>query len=282
MPCEIISRSRPVGVLALWRPRSRVRPPRWSCETAIASQAVAGHGGEFHVPHQRSRTQVADQRRGADRLRGNGRDIAADELSRAMPRAVTATSCEKRRYSRGGWKMCTRRSKGVFTNATGRARIRALPGLAYLPRLGQQHAGFRSEQSDSAGRARVDPGAKRRLGVERRLRAAQGPARRQSVAVPSNVAGEQRRVERHRLSSGEIRLSLTGSDNRRREFRFAERVPSGALIGRVEQRQAVFHRQYDAGLSNAGDGTLFLGVNDDHVPDNSGNYVVEMWEPVAR
>ena len=26
-------------------------------------------------------------------------------------------------------------------------------------------------------------------------------------------------------------------------------------------------------------GTLFLGVNDDHVPDNSGNYVVKVWEP---
>ena len=26
-------------------------------------------------------------------------------------------------------------------------------------------------------------------------------------------------------------------------------------------------------------GTLFLGVNDDHMPDNSGNYVVKVWEP---
>ena len=26
-------------------------------------------------------------------------------------------------------------------------------------------------------------------------------------------------------------------------------------------------------------GTLFLGVNDDHVPDNSGNFVVKVWEP---
>ena len=26
-------------------------------------------------------------------------------------------------------------------------------------------------------------------------------------------------------------------------------------------------------------GRLFLGVNDDHVPDNSGNYVVKVWEP---
>jgi hypothetical protein len=27
------------------------------------------------------------------------------------------------------------------------------------------------------------------------------------------------------------------------------------------------------------DGRLFLGVNDDHVADNSGNYVVRIWEP---
>ena len=26
-------------------------------------------------------------------------------------------------------------------------------------------------------------------------------------------------------------------------------------------------------------GRLFLGVNDDHVEDNSGNYVVKVWEP---
>ena len=26
-------------------------------------------------------------------------------------------------------------------------------------------------------------------------------------------------------------------------------------------------------------GRLFLGVNDDHYPDNSGNYVVKVWEP---
>ena len=26
-------------------------------------------------------------------------------------------------------------------------------------------------------------------------------------------------------------------------------------------------------------GRLFLGVNDDHVPDNSGNFVVKVWEP---
>ena len=26
-------------------------------------------------------------------------------------------------------------------------------------------------------------------------------------------------------------------------------------------------------------GRLYLGVNDDHVPDNSGNFVVRIWEP---
>ena len=26
-------------------------------------------------------------------------------------------------------------------------------------------------------------------------------------------------------------------------------------------------------------GRLFLGVNDDHVQDNSGNFVVKIWEP---
>ena len=26
-------------------------------------------------------------------------------------------------------------------------------------------------------------------------------------------------------------------------------------------------------------GRLYLGVNDDHVADNSGNFVVKIWEP---
>jgi hypothetical protein len=28
-------------------------------------------------------------------------------------------------------------------------------------------------------------------------------------------------------------------------------------------------------------GRLYLGVNDDHVPDNSGNFVVKIWEAQA-
>ena len=53
----------------------------------------------------------------------------------------------------------------------------------------------------------------------------------------------------------------------------------GALIGRVNSGKPFSIGNTTQAFQMPANGTLFLGVNDDHVPDNSGNYVVKVWEP---
>lgn len=120
------------------------------------------------------------------------------------------------------------------------------------------------------------------------------PANARSVVVPSNVQwtntgfnvsrGQYLRFE----PSGEIRLSTNGEDIGRpagaMSARKAERatiptIPVGALIGRVGNGQPFSIGDTTNAFDMPDDGRLFLGVNDDHVADNSGNYVVKIWEP---
>jgi hypothetical protein len=56
-------------------------------------------------------------------------------------------------------------------------------------------------------------------------------------------------------------------------------IPVGALIGRVGNGQAFPIGDTTNAIDMPDNGRLFLGVNDDHVQDNSGNYVVKVWEP---
>jgi hypothetical protein len=88
--------------------------------------------------------------------------------------------------------------------------------------------------------------------------------------------------------SGEIRLSFNGDDTATaagaKSFRFAKEapiptIPVGTLIGRVGNRPPFSIGATAQPIQMPADGRLFLGVNDDHVPDNSGNYVVRVWEP---
>jgi hypothetical protein len=88
--------------------------------------------------------------------------------------------------------------------------------------------------------------------------------------------------------SGEIRLSLNGDDIARPagalSFRFAEKapigtIPAGALIGRVGNGQPFSIGDTTQVFEMPANGRLFLGINDDHVADNSGNFVVRVWEP---
>jgi len=120
------------------------------------------------------------------------------------------------------------------------------------------------------------------------------PASARSVVVPSNVQwtntginvsrGQYLRFE----PSGEIRLSTNGEDIGRpagaMDARRADRatipsIPVGALIGRVGNGQPFSIGDTTNAFDMPADGRLFLGVNDDHVADNSGNYVVRIWEP---
>jgi hypothetical protein len=120
------------------------------------------------------------------------------------------------------------------------------------------------------------------------------PANARSVVVPSNVQwtntgfnvtrGQYLRFE----PSGEIRLSTNGEDIGRpagaMSARHADKatiptIPVGALIGRVGNGQPFPIGDTTNAFDMPDSGRLFLGVNDDHVADNSGNYVVKVWEP---
>jgi hypothetical protein len=120
------------------------------------------------------------------------------------------------------------------------------------------------------------------------------PANARSVVVPSNVQwtntgfnvtrGQYLRFE----PSGEIRLSTNGEDIGRpagaMSARHADKatiptIPVGALIGRVGNGQPFSIGDTTNAFDMPDNGRLFLGVNDDHVADNSGNYVVKIWEP---
>jgi hypothetical protein len=120
------------------------------------------------------------------------------------------------------------------------------------------------------------------------------PINARTVVVPSNVQwtntgfnvsrGQNLRFE----PSGEIRLSMNGEDIARpagaMSARKAEKatiptIPVGALIGRVGDGQPFPIGDATTAFDMPDSGRLFLGVNDDHVADNSGNYVVKIWEP---
>ena len=125
-------------------------------------------------------------------------------------------------------------------------------------------------------------------------RRSNAPRWAKSVVVPANVAwtntgihvmrGQWMRFE----PSGEIRLSFNGDDVAvaagAKSGRMAEKAPiptiyAGALIGRVNSGKPFSIGNTTQAFQMPANGTLFLGVNDDHVPDNSGNYVVKVWEP---
>ena len=120
------------------------------------------------------------------------------------------------------------------------------------------------------------------------------PANARSVVVPSNVQwtntgfnvsrGQNLRFE----PSGEIRLSTNGEDIGRPAGAMSARlapnatiptIPVGALIGRIGNGQPFPIGDVRTVFDMPDSGRLFLGVNDDHVNDNSGNYVVLVWEP---
>jgi hypothetical protein len=122
----------------------------------------------------------------------------------------------------------------------------------------------------------------------------EAPANSRSVVVPSNVQWTNTgfNVSRGQLlrfePTGEIRLSMNGEDIGRpagaMDARKAAKatiptIPVGALIGRVGNGQPFPIGDAKTAFDMPDSGRLFLGVNDDHVADNSGNYVVRVWEP---
>jgi len=120
------------------------------------------------------------------------------------------------------------------------------------------------------------------------------PPNARTVVVPSNVVWTNTRINVTRGQhlrfepSGEIRLSFNGEDSARASGATKARhndsapipsAPVGALIGRVGNGQPFSISDTTHALDMPANGRLFLGVNDDHVADNSGNFVVKIWEP---
>jgi hypothetical protein len=120
------------------------------------------------------------------------------------------------------------------------------------------------------------------------------PPHARSVVVPSNVEwtntginvtrGQPLRFE----ASGEILLSFSGEDVGRASGAVRARqndkapipaMPIGALIGRVANGRPFSIGDTTNSVDMPANGRLFLGVNDDHVADNSGNFVVKIWNP---
>ena len=139
----------------------------------------------------------------------------------------------------------------------------------------REREGRRDQQSDYERRSNAPRGAK-------------------SVVVPANVPWTNTGIQVKRGQwmrfepSGEVRLSFNGDDVATaagaKSYRFAEKapiptIPAGALIGKVNNSKPFSIGNTTNAFQMPANGTLFLGVNDDHVPDNSGNYVVKVWEP---
>jgi hypothetical protein len=139
------------------------------------------------------------------------------------------------------------------------------------------------------------PGGFRGRGRDRgRGNVSEAPANARSVVVPSNVQwtntgfnvsrGQNLRFE----PSGEVRLNLSGEETsravgvatgRRADKAQIPTIPVGALIGRIGNGQPFSIGDARTVFDMPDDGRLFLGINDDHIADNSGNYVVLVWEP---
>ena len=118
--------------------------------------------------------------------------------------------------------------------------------------------------------------------------------RSRQVVVPGNVewTNTMLTVKRGQIlrfdSSGEIRLSFDGNDvahasgaagSRSSDKAPIPTTPAGALIGRIGKGRPFAIGNATAGLNMPDNGRLFLGINDDHVDDNSGNFVVKISTP---
>jgi hypothetical protein len=232
---------------------------------------------------------------------GDGRNVAADEISKVnganggyvvmrngeqfnaslqdfTGKPLIAVFSNGRRSNIGD---VARIYTGSVSNVPGfPTQSASNPSVAPNPPMPEAPAGYRGR---GRGRDRDSYGDR-----------SAAPANARSVVVPSNVQwtntgfnvsrGQYLRFE----ASGEIRLSTNGEDIARAagalSFRHADKatiptIPVGALIGRIGNGQPFSIGDTANAFDMPDNGRLYLGVNDDHVADNSGNFVVKVWEP---
>lgn len=212
---------------------------------------------------------------------GDGRNISVDELTRANSANGYVIMRNGETFNASLKDLMGDPLIALFTN--GRRASLSDVGRIYFGSVSNV-AGFPSLGTATSGSPAPPPPD----------RPSDAPLRARSVVVPGNVQwtstgfsvsrGQRLRFE----PSGEIRLSLNGDDIARPagalSFRFAEKapigtIPAGALIGRVGNGQPFSIGDTTQVFEMPANGRLFLGINDDHVADNSGNFVVRVWEP---
>ena len=225
---------------------------------------------------------------------GDGQNIPADEISKANAANggfVVMRNGEQfnaRLQDLMGKPLSAVFSDGRKTNLGDVSRI-YFGSVSNVP-------GFPTVAGNNPGGLQGRPDWAARRQERREARDAQGvaPANARSVVVPSNVQwtntgitlspGQRLRFE----ASGEVRLNLTGEETAHPAGGLKPRnaarapmpsVPVGALIGRIGNGEPFAIGDQTQALDMPGSGRLFLGINDDHVNDNSGNFVVKVWEP---
>ena len=226
---------------------------------------------------------------------GDGRNIPADELNKANAAnggyvvMRNGDQVNARLEDFMGKPLVAVFSDGRKSNLGDISRI-YLGSVSNVPGFPSASAG---NQTATQPDGRPDWSARRQ---ERRdARAAQAPANAREVVVPSNVQWTNTGIsvasgQRLRFSTtGDARLSVQNAEDvaqaggtasaRRADKAPIPSAPVGALIGRIGNGQPFVIGNTTLALDMPGSGRLFLGVNDDFVGDNSGNFVVRIWEP---
>lgn len=227
---------------------------------------------------------------------GNGRDISSEELSRANAANGYVVMRNGETFNASLTDLTGNPLIAIFSNGRranlgeiARIYTGSVANVAGFPNQPRQNVAGPQDQGTPEFRGRRGRGGRDRY--EARSAA---PVDARSVVVPGNVEwtntginvsrGQYLRFE----PSGEIRLSFNGDDMARAagaaSFRHADKatipsIPVGALIGRIGNGQPFSIGDTTNAFDMPSSGRLFLGVNDDHHADNSGNFVVKIWEP---
>lgn len=213
---------------------------------------------------------------------GNGRDIPIDELRRAHAASGFVVMRNGETFNASlrdlmGDPLIAAFSNGRKVNLSDVSRVYfgSVSNVAGFPNLSEGQPA----PAPTAGDANVPSDA---------------PGSARSVVVASNVPWTNtgfnvRRGQRLRIEpSGEIRLSHNGDDvarphgalsGRQNDRAIIPTIPVGALIGRIGNGQPFSIGDSKQVWDMPDSGRLFLGVNDDHHADNSGNFVVRVWQP---
>ena len=228
---------------------------------------------------------------------GNGRDISTDELTRANAANGYIVMKNGETFNASLKDLTGDPLIAIFTNGrraslgeVSRIYLGSVNNVPGFPQAANNPT-IANPMPETPGWARGRGRGRNREGYQERSAA---PASARSVVVPSNVQwtntgfnvsrGQYLRFE----PSGEIRLSTNGEDMgrpagamsaRRADKATIPTIPVGALIGRIGNGQPFSIGDTTNAFDMPDSGRLFLGVNDDHVGDNSGNYVVKVWEP---